>query len=91
MAVAVIFPDGTVRNVIGELRLEGGRFVQNPINCDPRWKYVRQSGAWIAQGRHGQVHMMPLTDRRCWWHSIPQMSDDVAALSDDGEAARSVA
>lgn len=83
MAVAVTYPDGTVRTVISELRLEGERFVQSPINCDPRWKYVRQSGVWIAQGRHGQVHMMPLADRRCWWDSISQMAEDVTA--DDGE------
>ncbi|AUW56723.1 hypothetical protein C1T17_00130 [Sphingobium sp. SCG-1] len=91
MAVAVMFPDGTIRNVIGELKLEGGRFVQSPINCDPRWKYIKQSGVWTAQGRHGQVHMMPLADRRCWWHSIPQMSDDVAEAPNDRAITRSVA
>lgn len=91
MAVAVMFPDGTVRNVISELRLEGERFVQNPINSDPRWKFIRRSGVWTAQGRHGQVHMMPLSDRRCWWHSIPSMADDVAEACGEAVAQRSVA
>ncbi|MGK2910538.1 MAG: hypothetical protein ACSLE1_12175 [Sphingobium sp.] len=75
MTVAVTFPDGTIRQVISALKLERDRFVQTPINCDPHWKYVMRSGQWFASSRHGNVRIVPFTDRGCWWDDISQMHD----------------
>ena len=76
MSVAVTFPDGTVRQVIGALKLERDGFVQSPLNCDPHWKYVLQSGRWVAASRHAKVRAISTADRSCWWDNIPQMRDD---------------
>lgn len=92
MSVAVLFPDGSVRQVVGALKLERDGFVQCPLNCDPQWKYVWQSGHWVATVRHGQIHAMPKAERKAWWEDIAQLADDaVAAPLDEAGARRSAA
>ncbi|MDX3911208.1 MAG: hypothetical protein QHC67_15525 [Sphingobium sp.] len=92
MTVAVIFPDGTIRQVIGALKLERDGFVQSPINCDPHWKYEWQSGHWMATARHGKIRSIPRPDRAAWWESISQMADDDAVTEhNEADAHRSAA
>ena len=78
MAVAVIFPDGTIKQVVAALKLEQGRFVQCPINCDPQWKYQLQADQWVARSRHAKIRALPKAEREAWWQGISHMADDVA-------------
>lgn len=87
MSVAVTFPDGTVRQVIGVLKLERDGFVQMPLNCDPHWKYVLQSGHWVAASRHGKIRAIPMPERGCWWDDIAQMRDDADGMDGRRSAA----
>lgn len=80
MAVAVHFPDGSVRDVPGQLRsvdmADTARtsqiFEQVPLNCDSRWRYERHGRTWHAVSRLGHVALFqpPVPD---WWATIAQM------------------
>lgn len=92
MAVSVLFPDGLSRDVSADLRVlpcatgRGLRFVQQPINADARWRYVRVGGRWHAVPRHPDVAtLVPAT--REWWRTIALMRD----AQDDGGHRSSVA
>lgn len=89
MAVPVLFPDGTRRQVIAELRADyhapvgntterfvPGRFVQCPINADPLWKYIWRNGRWIACPRYGSPVAPSSGDLAPWWTGIASMTDD---------------
>lgn len=90
MAVSVHFPDGTVRDVPGQLRrlaAEAGAprycFEQVPLKHDARWRFERQQDRWIATPRLG--HILPLRPpAELWWSAIRQMgdTDDHASLTD---------
>ena len=87
MSVPVLFPDGTKRQVIAELRLDSpsargvakGRFVQCPINADPLWKYVQRNGQWIARPRFGSAPLRIATEVPNWWDGIDLMRDEAPA------------
>ena len=59
MTVTVEFPDGSHRDVPGQLMerrdrsLASGRacYVQIPINSDPNWQYLEFKNHWIARPR----------------------------------------
>ncbi|MDX3900081.1 MAG: hypothetical protein QHC40_06180 [Sphingobium sp.] len=80
MTIAIRFPDGTVRDVPGQLvadPVQAGRvpsFVQVPVNCDPLWHYRKVEDCWLAFARHANVSAFAPAGRE-WWHSIPQMDD----------------
>lgn len=82
MAIAVEFPDGSVRNVPAQLRAcPSGTaasalpaYEKVPLNCDSRWRFVRIGGRWLALPRMGGLSILrpaaPL-----WWADIAQMQD----------------
>lgn len=81
MTVPVLFPDGTVRNVPGQLKIviagedSISSFEQVPINCDAAWSYERQGRTWVARRRNQRVTALrpPVEE---WWRSIKQMAED---------------
>lgn len=81
MALAIVFPDGSIRDVPGHLMPRGescGRatvFTQVPVNCDPMWRYCQIDGHWRAVPRHGDNISMLTPNVREWWQSIVQMQD----------------
>ncbi|MEJ7926125.1 hypothetical protein WG908_05055 [Sphingobium sp. AN641] len=80
MAVSVLFPDGLRRDVSAELRVlsvatgRGLRFVQQPINADARWRYVRVDDRWHAVPRHPDIATLVPAARE-WWQAIGLMHD----------------
>lgn len=88
MAIAVQFPDGSVRDVPCHLReIEGGEgvipsFELVPLSSDPRWKFERSGKSWIARYRNGTVTpLAPAT--KSWWEAIGLMraaSDEQAPV-----------
>lgn len=59
MTVTVEFPDGSWRDVPGQLTERRDRvpangracYVQIPINSDPNWQYMEFKNHWIARPR----------------------------------------
>ncbi|MES1984035.1 MAG: hypothetical protein V4461_03675 [Pseudomonadota bacterium] len=90
MTVAVVFPDGTIRNVMGMLKRDGQRFVQCPINCNPQWKYLWRAGRWVATRRNSKVRALALPEHGAWWETIPQMADGSFEISPDTAEWRNV-
>lgn len=91
MSVPVRFPDGTIRNIPGQLQYIHSSsdrsisiYEQVPLNCDPDWKYERAAGQWIARRRIRQVTTLcpPIEE---WWRSIRQMADDTPDAGPEGE------
>ncbi len=83
MAISVLFPDGTRREVPTQLRQISfpkdnrtpPRFEQVPLNCDSFWKYVAVKGRWLARARvENMATLVPQVQE--WWRSIEQMDDD---------------
>lgn len=93
MAVIVHFPDGSQREVAGQLCLVDPtaagtqvRFRQVPINCDPQWRYVRIASKWCAVARHGALAILsPSADH--WWQGVEAMVDAAVPSSDTSRAA----
>lgn len=89
MSVPVLFPDGTQRRVMAELRLNLGsvpgiassRFVLCPINADPKWKYLWRNGRWLARPRFGSLTSTPVGEMPPWWAGIAIMADEDTATS----------
>jgi hypothetical protein len=84
MAMSILFPDGTIRDVPGQLVIrstasgEAPRFVQIPVNCDPLWRYRFVDGRWRALARHdGKVAILNPGQRE-WWHAIAQMQEQAS-------------
>ncbi len=85
MAIMVHFPDGSQREVAGQLcrvnptaAKADARYRQVPVNCDPQWRYVRVGAKWYAIARHGALAILspPVDD---WWQGIDAMADMPAA------------
>lgn len=80
MTVAIRFPDGSIRDVPGQLVAKPGKtdrtpvFVQIPVNCDPLWRYRQVGDAWFAFSRHANLSVLRPAGRE-WWQSIKQMDD----------------
>lgn len=78
MAVAVEFPDGSVREVPCHLReIQGGEgvipsFEQVPLSSDPRWKFERSGTQWVARYRATTVKTLPPSSKS-WWENIGLM------------------
>lgn len=78
MAVAVEFPDGSVRDVPCHLReIQGGEgvipsFEQVPLSSDPRWKFERSGQQWVARYRATTVSALP-SSSKSWWENIGLM------------------
>ena len=94
MAIAVQFPDGSVRDVPCHLReIRSGEgviptFEQIPLSSDPRWKFERSGKAWVARYRNGTVTaLQPST--KSWWETIGLMrsADEGVACTDPGRSA----
>ncbi|HUD92008.1 hypothetical protein [Sphingobium sp.] len=94
MSIAVQFPDGSVRDIPGQLRQVDDdsfpnhppRFEQVPLNCDSRWLYYRSGKSWFARPRHGHLAAFrPAVDE--WWHSIEAMADSEEAKPGRWESA----
>jgi hypothetical protein len=81
MAVSILFPDGSIRDVPGQLIARSGDhesaipFVQIPVNSDPIWRYCQIDGRWRAIPRHRGNITILTPNLREWWHSIAQMQD----------------
>ena len=81
MAVSVLWPDGSKRNMPGHLvkRDKDGIscFQQIPINCDPIWLFVFEKGRWRAKPRLGpEIAHLPAREDPCWWEGIWQIRED---------------
>lgn len=80
MAVSVLFPDGTVRDIPAQLRplpstsRRAPEFEQVPLNCDPCWKYERRGSAWFARPRRNAVLALKVP-AKTWWHAIEHMAE----------------
>jgi hypothetical protein len=95
MAVPVHFPDGSIRDIPGQLRPVAGtgvtdrplRYEQVPLNRDAGWRFERRMGIWTASPRLG--HLVPIRPPLlAWWSAIPQMHDlDTVGPSTDRSAA----
>lgn len=94
MSIAVQFPDGSVRDLPGQLRQlddpaapnRAPSFEQIPLNCDSRWHYYRSGKNWFARPRSGHVttFRQPVEE---WWRSIATMIDDDGPTPDRWESA----
>lgn len=94
MSIAVQFPDGSVRDLPGQLRQVDGpagphgapMFEQVPLNCDSRWLYYRSGKGWCARPRSGHLAAFraPVME---WWRSIASMTDDDGPTPDRWESA----
>ena len=94
MAIAVQFPDGSVRDVPCQLReIRSGEgiiptFEQVPLSSDPRWKFERSGKVWVASYRNGAI--TPLQPAaKSWWEGIGFMRalQEVAAPGNDARSA----
>lgn len=81
MAISVQFPDGSVRDIPGQLRriadgADGAeRFEQVPVNADPRWTFYRRGRHWFARARAGNLSTLrPQVEE--WWRSVAVMAED---------------
>lgn len=96
MAVSILFPDDSIRDVPGQLIARSNShdraisFVQIPVNSDPMWRYCQIEGHWRAVPRHGGNVSVLTPNQREWWHSIAQMQDRAADsdIADLAEAPR---
>lgn len=96
MAVSILFPDDSIRDVPGQLIARSNShdrtmsFVQIPVNSDPMWRYCQIEGHWRAVPRHGRNVSVLKPNPREWWHSITQMQDRPAdaEASDPAEGLR---
>ena len=81
MAVSILFPDDSIRDVPGQLIARSNNydraitFVQIPVNGDPMWRYCQIEGHWRAVPRHGGNVSILTPNPREWWHTIVQMQD----------------
>lgn len=81
MAVSILFPDDSIRDVPGQLIARSNShdrtisFVQIPVNSDPMWRYCQIEGHWRAVPRHGGNVSVLTPNPREWWYSIAQMQD----------------
>ena len=91
MTVPVQFPDGTVRNVPGQLKIirlsydeDIGAYEQVPINCDPHWFYERQDQQWLARRRTQRLTALrpPVEE---WWRSIRQMAEEAPSALEQND------
>jgi hypothetical protein len=86
VTINVLFPDGSIRGVPGQLREviaeDNGRarlrFRQVPINCDPLWRYVERRGRWVAMLRSGPDVALFAPREAYWWQAIVQMHDEAS-------------
>ncbi|SEI56854.1 hypothetical protein SAMN05518849_101111 [Sphingobium sp. AP50] len=81
MSIAVQFPDGSVREVPGQLWQvddpANGQpsFEQIPLNCDSRWHFYRKGRIWRARLRHGHLTALRQPEE-AWWEAIAILCDD---------------
>ncbi|MFC3440093.1 hypothetical protein ACFOKF_02580 [Sphingobium rhizovicinum] len=81
MSIAVQFPDGSVREVPGQLRqvddpADGQPgFEQVPLNCDSRWHFYRKGRIWCARPRHGHLAAFRQPEES-WWEALAVLRDD---------------
>jgi hypothetical protein len=77
MTIPVHFPDGSIRDMPGELRAldsDSRAFRQVPLRCHASWRFVEAGGRWLAQPRHGGVtRLTPPADP--WWRDIATMEE----------------
>ncbi|WP_340266058.1 hypothetical protein [Sphingobium mellinum] len=95
MMVPVHFPDGTVRQVSGQLKqlcrsagIASVTFTLEPCHCDPLWRYERAGERWVASRRTGVVTALSRPTEP-WWAAIGPMMEDSSALppvADEGPA-----
>lgn len=84
MAVSILFPDDSIRDVPGQLIARSDSqdrsmsFIQIPVNSDPMWRYCQIEGHWRAVPRHGGNVSVLTPNPREWWRSIAQMQDQSA-------------
>jgi hypothetical protein len=80
MTISVHFPDGSVRDMPGELRMldtDDCCFRQVPLRCHARWRFIEVDGRWLAEPRHGRVtRLAPPSDP--WWRGIAAMEEPAA-------------
>ena len=76
MTISVEFPDGGLRDMPSELRIDHatGGLDHVPLDCNAQWRFVRRNGRWLAQPRHGSLAVLaPQVDE--WWRGIATMED----------------
>ncbi|WP_336970968.1 hypothetical protein [Sphingobium aromaticiconvertens] len=94
MAVSILFPDNSIRDVPGQLIVRSNchdsrtAFVQIPVNSDPMWRYCQVEGHWHAVPRHGGNVSILTPKPQAWWHSITQMQDRTPDAEAPGPAKR---
>jgi len=96
MAIAVQFPDGSVRDVPCQLReIRSGEgviptFEQVPLSSDPRWKFERGGKGWVARYRNGAVTpLQPVA--KSWWETIGFMKAAQDKIVEHDAGSRSAA